>query len=75
VLVEQSGWRAFFYDLTVAQSDKHISTVDADGVTLAAVQALYKVSLQKDEKIEELSQEVMELRARLARLEYAPMKK
>jgi hypothetical protein len=59
----------------LGEDDKHIPTVDADGVALAAIQALYKLSLEKDEKIEQLSQEVMELRARLARLEYAAMKK
>jgi hypothetical protein len=59
--------------------DKHISTVDADGVSLAAIQALYEISKEKDQKIERLTQQVSELReirkqlavlqARLARLE------
>ena len=33
--------------------DKHITTIDADGVALAAIQALYKLSQQKDVEIEQ----------------------
>jgi phage shock protein A len=43
--------------------------VDADGVALAAIQALYKLSQDKDKQITKLRQEVDELRARLLRLE------
>ena len=32
--------------------DKHISTVDADGVALASIQALYQMMLDKDRQIE-----------------------
>jgi hypothetical protein len=46
-----------------------IAIVDAEGVALAAIQALYQRSLEKDRKIEQLTQEVDELRARLTRLE------
>jgi trimeric autotransporter adhesin len=51
--------------------DKHISTVDAAGVTMAAVQGLYQLSLEKDKKIERLTAEVDDLKARLQRLEEA----
>jgi hypothetical protein len=44
--------------------DKSISTVDADGVALAAIQALYQQN-------QELLDEVRQLRARLARVERA----
>ena len=54
------------------------ATVEADGVALAGVQALYQLSREKDrvikaqgEKIEQLAREVDELRARMARLEQA----
>ena len=53
----------------VGEDDKHIATVDADGVALAAIQALYQRSVEKDRKIQQLTQEVDELRARLTRLE------
>ncbi len=51
--------------------DKGINTVDAAGVTMAAVQGLYQLSLEKDRKIEQLTAEVDELKARLQRLEEA----
>jgi hypothetical protein len=63
----------------LGEDEKHISTVDADGVSLAAIQALYEISKEKDQKIEQLTQQVSELQeirkqmailqARLARLE------
>ena len=66
----------------LGEDDRHISTVDADGVALAGVQALYQQSREKDqiinaqsEKIERLAREVDELRARLARLEQAVLSK
>ena len=48
--------------------DKSISTVDADGVTMAAIQALYQQN-------RELLDEVRQLRARLARVERATRKR
>jgi hypothetical protein len=66
----------------VGEDDKHIATVDADGVALAGVQALYQLSQEKDriikaqsEKIEQLTGEVDELRMRLARLEQVVLSK
>jgi len=35
----------------LGEDDKHISTVDADGVALAAIQELYKASQEKDRLI------------------------
>jgi hypothetical protein len=51
----------FHAAFTVGEDDRHISTVDADGVALAAAQALYRLSLQKDKEIRELSRKVREL--------------
>ncbi len=45
-------------------SERHIGTVDADGVVLAAIQGLYQVVQEKDAKIEALE-------ARLSMLEEA----
>jgi len=68
----------FYAAFQVGEDDKHIATVDADGVALAGVQALYQLSQEKDrtikaqgEEIKQLSQQLEELRARLARLEQA----
>jgi len=65
----------FYAAFQVGEDNKHIATVDADGVALAAIQALYQRSVQKDRKIEQLTQEVDELRARLTRLEQLWAKK
>jgi hypothetical protein len=46
----------------LGEDDRHISTVDAQGVALAAIQALY-------ETVTEQNQQIVELRARLAHLE------
>ena len=58
--------------------DRGINTVDAAGVTMAAVQGLYQLSQEKDKRIERLTQEaealrseVDELKDRLRRLEEA----
>ena len=46
----------------LGEDDKHISMVDAEGVALAAIQALY-------ETVTEQNRQIVELRARLAHLE------
>jgi len=46
----------------VGEDDKHISTIDADGVSLAAIQGLYQISQEKD-------QQIAQLQARLDALE------
>jgi hypothetical protein len=52
----------FYAAFNVGPDDKHIATVDADGVALAAIQAL-------NQKLNEKAMEVRELKARLERLE------
>jgi trimeric autotransporter adhesin len=47
----------------VGEDDKHISTSDADGVALAAIQGLNQVVKEKDARIEKLEQDVSELKA------------
>jgi hypothetical protein len=44
----------------LGSDDKRISTVDADGVALAAIQALYRLSLEKEEELRKLKQENQE---------------
>jgi hypothetical protein len=38
----------------VGADDKHIATVDADGVALASIQALYQMMLEKDRQVKQL---------------------
>ena len=54
----------------VGVDDKHISTVDTDGVALAAIQALHRKLKQKDAQIENLQKQLDELRAALAALQH-----
>jgi hypothetical protein len=49
--------------------DKTLNTVDASGVTMAAVQELYQMMQEKDKKIEHQSSQIEQLQARLMQLE------
>ncbi len=46
----------------VGEDDKHITTVDADGVSLAAIQGLYQMIQEKDQRINQLENEVTHLK-------------
>jgi len=48
---------------SVGEDDKHISTVDADGVALAAIQGLNAEVEEKDARIKALEKDVAELKA------------
>jgi hypothetical protein len=50
-------------------SDKHIGTIDADGVALAAIQGLHQIVTEKDGAIAELEAENARIQARLERIE------
>jgi hypothetical protein len=52
----------FYAAFAVGPDDKHIATVDADGVALAAIQGL-------NQKVEEKDAEIRNLRVRLEKLE------
>jgi hypothetical protein len=52
----------------VGEDDKHISTVDADGVALAAIQGLNELLQEKDARIEALQQDLAELKAQVKQL-------
>jgi hypothetical protein len=53
----------------VGDDDKHISTIDPDGVALAGVKALDARTTSQESRIETLENENAELRQRLDRLE------
>ena len=49
----------------LGEDEKHVSTVDSEGVALAAIQALYQIN-------QELTRQVNELQNQLARLSRWP---
>ncbi|MFQ5344041.1 MAG: tail fiber domain-containing protein [Anaerolineae bacterium] len=61
----------FYAAFGVGEDDKHISSVDADGVALAAIQGLYEVVQEKDARIARLEAQNAGLEARVAALEQA----
>ena len=61
----------FYAAFGVGHDDKHISTVDADGVALAAIQGLYQLVQEKDAQIASLRGQNDDLEGRLVALEQA----
>jgi hypothetical protein len=59
----------FMAALHVGEDDKHISTIDPDGVALAGVKALDERTSTQQQQIDALRQENADLRPRLERLE------
>lgn len=51
----------FHQAFSLGDDDKHISTLDSEGVALAAIQALYREVQQKDAQIRKLQKQVQEL--------------
>jgi hypothetical protein len=51
----------FYAAFSVGEDDRHISTVDADGVALAAIQGLYQVVQTRQTEIDQLKAENAEL--------------
>jgi trimeric autotransporter adhesin len=56
----------FYSAFQLGNDDKHISTIDEGGVALAGVQALYRLSLKKDEEIRALARSVAAKDAEIA---------
>ena len=61
----------FYAAFGVGEDDTHISTLDADGVALAAIQGLYQLVQEQEAQIAALQQQNANLEARLAALEGA----
>jgi hypothetical protein len=59
----------FYAAFGVGEDNRHISTIDADGVALAAIQGLHEIVREKDAQINDLQQRVDDLEARLSSLE------
>jgi hypothetical protein len=51
----------FYAAFKVGEDDKHITTIDADGVALAAIQGLKEIVMEKDVKISELEKRIEKL--------------
>ena len=51
----------FYAAFSVGEDDKHISTIDPDGVALAGVQALYRMLMEKDEQVKALQEQIERL--------------
>ncbi|BAC88191.1 tail fiber domain-containing protein [Gloeobacter violaceus] len=54
----------------VGEDERHISTVDADGVALAAIQGLHRLLAAKDAQIQHQQQQLAALQRRLEAIEY-----
>jgi len=52
----------------LGQDDQHIGTVDADGVSLAAIQGLYQLSQEQAARIAELEERIASLEALLVQM-------
>jgi len=52
----------------VGEDDRHISTTDADGVALAAIQGLNEIVKEKDARIQTLEKDVADLKAMVSTL-------
>lgn len=46
----------------LGEDNKHIAVIDSEGVALAAIQQLYRMDLEKDAQITQLTEEVKQLR-------------
>jgi len=53
----------------VGEDNKHINTVDADGVSLAAIQGLYQISLEKDAQIARQQEQITALQTQISDLQ------
>ena len=59
----------FYAAFGLDDDDRHISTIDADGVALAAIQGLYELVKEKDAEIAVQQEQIAKLAGRLAALE------
>jgi hypothetical protein len=54
----------------VGKDDKHIDMIDANGVTMAAIQGLYQQNQELIHKVEQQSRQITGLQARVTQLEH-----
>lgn len=58
----------FYSAFGVGEDDRHITTIDADGVALAAIQALYRTNREQEAQLRELKGELKELQNLIQKL-------
>ena len=56
-----SKLKDFMATFGVGSDDRHIATIDTDGVALAGIQGLHRLIMEKDQKIEQLERRLGEL--------------
>lgn len=61
----------FYAAFGVGEDDKHINTIDADGVALISIQSLYQMLQEKDSQIQSNQAQIQDLQKRLEALEKA----
>jgi hypothetical protein len=59
----------FYAAFNVGEDDKHISTVDEEGVALAAIQGLYQIVQDKDKQITVQQQQIDALQTQVSQLQ------
>jgi hypothetical protein len=59
----------FYAAFALGRDDRHIASLDTNGVALAAIQGLYELSQEQDARIQELKVENATLRSRMGDLE------
>jgi hypothetical protein len=59
----------FYAAFTIGEDNKHINTIDADGVALAAIQGLYETVQEKDAQIAAQQEQVMAQQQQIAALQ------
>jgi uncharacterized protein (DUF3084 family) len=59
----------FYAVFGLDEDDKHINTIDPDGVALASIQGLYQLYQEQDEHIQKQANRIQELEAENATLE------
>lgn len=59
----------FYAAFQVGEDDRHITTIDADGVALAAIQGLHRIVQRKEAEISEQRQQIAALEERLQAVE------
>ncbi|MDD4622244.1 MAG: hypothetical protein PHG71_03310 [Kiritimatiellae bacterium] len=59
----------FYAAFNVGSDERHIATVDADGVALAAIQELYRMVREQQAELQEKDRQIEELMIRIERLE------
>jgi cell division septum initiation protein DivIVA len=56
----------FYSAFHLGVDDRHVGSIDEGGVALAAIQGLYQLAKEKDQKIEDLQKQISSLKKQVA---------